>query len=130
MIGDQLQRAIYSTLKAAAICEGRIYDRPPADAVTPYVTIGDEQAQEQGSDCGQIWEVYTDVHVWDTPMGASKAMAKTIGAAIVPLLATRSLSVAAHAVQAASVSASRTFRDPDGVTEHAVITLRYILTPA
>lgn len=130
MIGDQLQKAIYATLKSAGICDGRIYDRPPDDAATPYVTIGDEQAQEQGSDCGLIWEVFTDVHVWDTPEGASKARAKQTGADIVPLLATTALVVADYAVKAAQCSASRTFRDPDGVTEHAVLTFRYILTPA
>lgn len=128
MIGDALQRAIYTALKGAGICEGRIYDRPPMDAVMPYVTIGDEQDMDMAGSCGPIWDISTDLHVWDAPEGASKVAIKTIGAAIVPLL-TSGLVVAGQTVTVAALSTSRVFRDPDGVTEHAVLTFRFVLTP-
>lgn len=126
MIGPELQKGIYDALVAAAVAGGRIYDNPPKQPTFPYVTIGDEQLVSDGDDAGGCDtgdEVSVDVHVWSRPGTGSKAQAKTLAAAAVAAL--RTVSVSGHAVTLAEPDTVRTFRDPDGVTEHSVITFTY-----
>lgn len=129
MIGDQLQRSIYGILTAANIAEDRVYDRAPASASFPYVTIGDEQVIDDGTTCADAWDVATDVHVWSRSSSGSKSELKTLVAQIVPLLATE-IAVTGFRNVSGKLESSRTFRDPDGISEHAVLTFRYLLDPA
>lgn len=130
MIGPELQQAIYAALVAApAICDGRVYDRVPDEPVFPYLTIGDEQAIDDGNSCEDAWEVFADAHVWSRPESTSKVEAKTIGAAVVDRLVTE-LVVAGFRVVFAALESYRTLRDPDGLTEHVIITVKYSLQPA
>lgn len=130
MIGDQLQKAIFAALKTSpAVADGGIYDQPPADAAFPYVTIGDDQVLDDGNTCGDGWEVFSDVHVWSRSVAGSKLEAKQIRAEIVTRL-TALIDVQDFAVVIASLETARTFRDPDGMTEHAVLTFKHTLQPA
>lgn len=129
MIGAQLQKAIFDALTTAGICSGRIYDGVQENPVFPYVTIGDEQILEKGNSCQDGWEVFSDVHVWSRPATSSKAETKNIIAQIVPLLAT-TLTLTGFRTVIGELETSRVFRDPDGKTEHGVITLRFVIEPA
>lgn len=129
MIGGELQQAIYAALVAGSIAGGRIYDRVPASAAFPYVTIGDEQVIDDGSACMDEWEVISDVHVWSRPAIGSKLEAKALIAQIVPLLAT-TLTVAGFRTVVGDLQSSRIFRDPDGLTEHGALSFRYMIDPA
>lgn len=129
MIGDQLQRAIFDILTAASIAGDRVFDRPPTNASFPYVTIGDEQVIDDGTTCADAWDVATDVHVWSRPESGSKSELKTLIAQIVPLLATE-IAVTGFRNVSGNLETTRSFRDPDGITEHAVLTFRYLLDPA
>lgn len=129
MIGDQLQHAIFDILTAANVAGDRVFDRPPKDALFPYVTIGDEQVIDDGTTCADGWDVATDVHVWSRPSSGSKSELKTLVAQIVPLLATE-IAVTGFRNVAGKLETTRSFRDPDGITEHAVLTFRYLLDPA
>lgn len=130
MIGAELQKAIYAALTAApAMAGGRVYDRVPAEPVFPYVTIGDEQVVDDGNSCDDGWEVFSDVHVWSRPAAGSKAEVKDIAPPIVARLRSN-LSVTGYVVIVAALEGMRTFRDPDGLTEHSVLTFRYLLQPA
>jgi hypothetical protein len=130
MIGGELQTAQYAALSGAGVADGRVYDKPPAlpDRVFPYVTIGDEQVIDDGTSCADAWEILSDVHVWSRPNSGSKLEVKTLTSAIVPLLAAP-LAVVGHRVVEASLQSARTFRDPDGITEHSVMTFRYLVDP-
>lgn len=129
MIGSQLQAAIYTVLTGASVAGGRIYDRVPEGPTYPYVTIGDDQTINAGNVCEDGWTVYADVHVWSRPANESKGEVKGLVATIVPLLATE-LTVTGHLVVLGELETVRTFRDPDGLTEHSVITIRYEVEPA
>lgn len=127
MIDSSLQKAIFTALSGLVL--GRIYDQVPASPQFPYITIGDEQDIEDGNSCEDGWEVFTDVHVWSRPDAGSKAALKDLMAQIVPLLAIN-LNVTGFRVVTAKLVNSRAFRDPDGQTEHGVLTFRYLIDPA
>jgi len=129
MIGPELQKAIFDALVTGGICAGRIYDDPPADAVFPYITIGDEQVIDDGNTCGDAWEVHNDVHVWSRPDAKSRREAKEIAAAIVPLIAIE-LTVPGFRVAEAHHSNTRHLDDPDGITKHSIVSVEHQLDPA
>ena len=130
MIGAELQKAIFAALTAApTVAGGRVYDRVPAVPVFPYVTIGDEQVVDDGNSCDDGWEVFSDIHVWSRPATGSKTEVKDLAPPIVARLRT-ALAVTGFVVVVAALETMRTFRDPDGLTEHSVLTFRYLLQPA
>jgi hypothetical protein len=129
MIGDGLQRALFDALKTAGIAGGRIYDQVPPNAKFPYVTIGDEQVIDDGNTCTESWEVYPDVHVWSRPDAGSKGELKiAMKAAADAILAIAS--VPGLTLVSVKPETSRSFREPDGKTEHGVLTFRFIIDPA
>lgn len=130
MIGAQLQRAIYAALMASPpVAGGQIYDRVSDGKPYPHVTIGDDQVIENGTACYDGWEVFADVHIWSRSVAGSKAEAKDLAAVIVARLATPSLKVSGFRIAVANLQTSRTMRDRDGLTEHLVITIRFLLFP-
>lgn len=128
MIGTEVQKAIFDALSGApAIADGRVYDLVPREAAFPYVTIGDEQALDDGNACDDGWEVFADVHVWSRSVGYPEA--KGLMAKIVPRL-TGISAIAGYTLIAVELESSRIFRDGDGLTSHGVITIRFVITPA
>lgn len=129
MIGSGLQQAIFDALRTAGVTGGRIYDQVPAAPTFPYVTIGDEQVIDDGNSCGASWEVYPDIHVWSRPTAGSKgelkAAMEAVAGAILGIAA-----VSGKTLVSVKPESSRAFRDPDGKTEHGVLTFRFILDPA
>jgi hypothetical protein len=132
VIGSALQKAIYAALagNSPAIAGGRVYDRVPAGATFPYITIGNDQVLDDGDSCGDGWEVFADVHLWSRPASGSKAEVKDLAAQVEGAINTMSLAVAGFNVLISSFESLRFERDPDGVTEHGILTMRYILQPA
>ncbi|MBL0374034.1 DUF3168 domain-containing protein [Rhizobium sp. KVB221] len=127
MIGTEVQKAIHDALMAApAVAGGRIYDRVPDKPTFPYITIGDEQILDDGNSCDDGWEVFHDLHAWSRSVGFPEV--KGLIAAAVPRLASIA-SIGGHTLIAAEVQATRVFRDPDGLTNHGVITVRFVITP-
>lgn len=137
-----LQKAIFSTLRddatviAALNGEARIYDRVPPLASTaaakngaafPYVTVGDDQIVDDSTTCGEAYELFATVHIWSRDVGkvASKLLASAIRAALDAPLVIEGFDVIVH-----EFSDARFFREPDGLTEHGVLTFRYLVDPA
>lgn len=129
MIGDQVQQAIYAALTGASIAAGRVYDQVPANPVFPYVTIGDEQVLDESTGCGAAWEVFVDIHCWSRPVAGSKLEVKALAATVVTAILGIA-SVAGHLLVGIEHQTTRVFRDPDGKTEHAAITIRALIDPA
>ena len=129
MIGPAAQKAIWSALTAANVCGGRIYDMPPREAVFPYASIGDEQVIDDSDSCQDGWEVFSDIHVWSRPVSGSKVEVKTeAAAAIAAVLGISSL--AGFSLVAVFHETTRFLRDPDGLTEHGIITIKMTVSPA
>lgn len=133
MIGTQVQKAIYDALTdSPAIAGGRVYDHVPrangeVTAEFPYIEIGDEQIIDDGNTCDDGWEVVADVHVWSRAVGYPEA--KSLIASIAPRLVGIT-SIADHTLIAVEVENTHVFRDPDGLTSHGVISVRFVVTPA
>lgn len=129
MIGPGLQRAIYAALSGAGIAGGRIYDGVPDNPVFPYVTIGDEQIIDDSNTCGESWEAFADIHVWSRPVAGSKVEAKTIAAAVKGAVLAIG-TVSGGTLTGVFSETARSFRDPDGLTEHTVLTFKFIIEEA
>jgi hypothetical protein len=129
MIGPQLQKALYDALTGAGVASGRVYDRVPDNPVFPYVTIGDEQVIDDGNTCQDGWEVYPTVHVWGRDPSGSRASVKAMMAQAVTAVLSIT-SVTGFVLVASQLQDSRVDRDPDGLTDHAVATFKFILDPA
>lgn len=131
MIDGSLQTAIYAALTASpALADGRVYDRVPGTPDFPYITIGDEQVLDNGNSCDDGWEIYSDIHVWSRPRAGSKLEAKTLVAAIVARLVDQTITVTGFRVVISQMERVEYMRDPDGLTEHGVLTVRHVLDPA
>jgi hypothetical protein len=128
-----LQGAIVAALKADpdvdALVAGRVYDRPPQDVVFPFVEVGDFQETDAGAGCMEdAAEVFVDVHAWSRSIGKVEAhrLAGAIKAALhitAPMLAGNW-----RCVELAQQS-TRVLTDSDGITAHAVITMRAMIEP-
>lgn len=128
MIGAEVQKAVYDALVVApALAGGRVYDQPPPKPTFPHFGIGQEQIIDDGNTCDDGWEVFTDVHVWSRAVGFPEA--KGLIAAAVPRLCSITL-ITGFTVIAAEIANTRVFRDPDGLTSHGVISVRFVITPA
>lgn len=127
MIGPQLQQAIYAELTdTPTLVGGRVYDRVPDGADFPYVTIGEDQTLDDGDTCSDSWEVFTDVHVWSRAVGFPEA--KALAAGVVPRVLSID-TVTGFDVISAQVENQRAFRESDGLTNHVVISFRFLLSP-
>jgi hypothetical protein len=129
MIADELQKAVFSALSSASICEGRIYDGVPHAPVFPYVTIGDENVRDSGNQCGDGWGIFFDVHAWSRPASASKVEVKQIAAAVRNAIVSID-SLSGFSLVSIEHQATLSRRESDGLTEHAAMTFRAEVDPA
>lgn len=124
---EALQRALYATLTATpavtTLIGPRVYDAPPPDAAYPFVEIAAVQMNEDGADCVDGTEAFIDVHAWSQVPGSIEA--KRIAGAVKGALHEAVLDLApGHRLVEILHRTTRVFRDPDGLTTHAVITFR------
>lgn len=128
MISTEIQQAIYSALIAGTpLCGGRVYDSVPENPTFPYITIGEENTVDDGNTCDDGWDVYADVHVWSRGVGFPEA--KRVMAEARDRLA-GIWAISGHTLIAAEVERTGVFRDPDGLTSHGVLSVKFIITPA
>lgn len=125
-----LQAGVVAALKAhaplTALVGARIYDRIPAGPVFPYLTIGEDQILDDGTTCDEAWECFVTVHGWSRTVG--KVELKLVMAAAMAALGT--VEASGFIVTERQPREVRYLRDPDGLTEHAVATYRYLIDPA
>ena len=130
MIDGELQKAIYAALTTApALVDGNVFDQVPESNPFPRITIGDEQVIDDSTSCQDGWDVSTDVHCWSRPETGSKLEVKQIAAAVVSRIVAIS-GIAGFSLVSLTHETTRIFRDPDGLTEHAVVTFRALIDPA
>lgn len=128
----ELQAAIVGALKAdtalVAIVGTRVYDNVPPGAAYPYVSLGQPQVLPDKADCidGSI-VVYT-VHGWSSDLGKS-VQVKQIGARIGAALDENEFSLTGHRVVIAQHEQTNYLDDPDGITKHVAVTLRFSTEP-
>ncbi|MBO9194329.1 DUF3168 domain-containing protein [Rhizobium sp. 16-449-1b] len=119
----ELQGAIVARLKAdaalTALVGGRVYDQPPSPATYPYVTIGEAQTLRDDATCISGSKVYLTLHGWSTAVGYPEA--KRIAEAVAESLHLAPLALPTNHLISLMHRQTRTLRDVDGLTSHAVI---------
>ena len=122
-----LQTALYARL-AAVLAPVAVYDHVPqvadpgSDVPFPYVTIGDDEAREWGTDTETGDETTITVHVWSRERGRLET--KQLQDSIRDALHDYNLTVAGYATVLLLWESSLTLEDPDGVTHHGVTRFR------
>lgn len=119
----ELQGAIIARLKAdatlATLIGSRVYDQPPDGATFPYFTIGEAQFLRDDATCVTGGQVYLTMHAWSRAVGFPEV--KRIADAAVESLHLAPITLPTNHLISIMHRQTRTFRDPDGLTGHAVI---------
>lgn len=128
----ELQKAIVARLRAdaavTALVAGRVYDAPPISPVFPYITLGEADVLVQRADCYDGSECSMSVHGWSRATGFPEV--KRIAAAVRASLHEAPLELAdGERLVDVEVTDNRALRDPDGLTSHAVVTVRAFTEP-
>jgi len=119
----ELQGAIVTRLKADAtlttLISGRVYDQPPDPVTFPYVTIGEAQFLRDDATCISGGDVYLTLHGWSRAVGFPEV--RRVADAVMDSLHLAPLTLATNRLVSIMHRQTRVFRDPDGLTSHAVI---------
>ena len=123
------QQALFDALKAASICDGRIWDEAPqkeektdADNIFPYVLIGEMVSSTEDMEGYNGSISFIDLEIWTRAAG--KKQGKEIGAAIHDAIHAKVLSVNGMAYALFEIDQERTFREADGISRRLVQTIR------
>lgn len=128
----ELQKAIVARLKAdagvTALVGQKIYERVPAGAEFPYVTLTTGQVIPERADCYKGYEVFRQIDVWSRAVGSPEA--QRIAMAIESALDGAPLSLAGYRLHELTLEASPyPLTDPDGITTHIPLTFRALIDP-
>ncbi|MGO6835023.1 DUF3168 domain-containing protein [Rhizobium ruizarguesonis] len=119
----ELQGALVARLKADApltvLVQGRVYDQPPSPVVYPYVTIGEAQTLRDDATCVSGAQIYLTLHAWSTQVGFPEV--RKVADAVVESLHLAPITLPTNRLISIMHRQTRTFRDADGLTSHAVI---------
>lgn len=112
-----------------ALVGDRIYDRVPPNPTFPYITLGDVQAIDEDADWRQRYAVTLTSHAWSRAVGQVEALriAQAMRDAIRGATRGSGLTVSGYCIASARHRDTRTFRDPDGLTTHAVVTFEAVI---
>ncbi len=132
-----MQVALFEALSASELLQAfigspaRVYDRVPINPATkeptfPYVTIFDAHVVNDWAEGIDGSEVYCDAHVWSRATGHAEA--KKI-ADLVRQTMCQLLQPVGHVVVVFEYVNTRHLTDPDGVTAHSIVTVRYSTEP-
>ncbi|NGO51612.1 DUF3168 domain-containing protein [Allomesorhizobium camelthorni] len=126
----ELQGAIVSRLKAdatvAALVEQRIYDHVPrsttgdVSATFPFVGIANWQEISDDADCINGFQIFVDIDCWSRSVGFPQV--HDLADAVRAALSDAEFALSANALVYFECRENRTFRDPDGLSSHAVLT--------
>ena len=103
-----------------------VYDRVPTSPPFPYVTIADAHVVDDWAEGIEGSEIFCDVHVWSRAVGhvEAKKVCSAVRAAMCQLL-----QLVGHRVVVFEFVSTRHLTDPDGVTAHSIVTVRYSTEP-
>lgn len=125
----ELQAAIVSKLKndagVQAVVGQRIYDEVPSNPTFPYISLGDPQVLPDDADCIDGTEIFWQIDGWarDPTFPMPKKIAKAITAA----LHNQDITVSGYTVVVCELNTTNYLRDPDGITRHCAVSIRFLL---
>lgn len=127
-----LKTAIIAWLKAdtaiAAMISDRVFDASKKGDVFPHVTMGGVQVLPDKGDAVDGAESFVTIDAWSRLAGSVELdlLAKLVASS----LDDAELAVDEQHLVDLVHESTRTLRDPDGVTRHAIITFRALTEPA
>lgn len=120
----ELQGAIVARLKATgavtALVGQRIYDRVPDHPTFPYISLGPDDVLSDDADCVTGFEITVQIDCWSRAVGFPEV--KRVADEVRTALHGHDFSLATNAAVLFEHRITRTFRDPDGLTNHAAMT--------
>lgn len=119
------QAGIYKALVAAGLT---VYDEPPENAGFPYITIGETVTLDAGTKTSQADEHVETLHVWSRKKGFSEA--KQIASAAIMELSAYSFAESGYFIRFLELDSATSLRDPDGLTRHIVLRIRFKVNQA
>ena len=121
----ELQGAINTRLRADAqlttLVNKRVYDQAPSPVIYPYITMGEAQSLRDDAQCIDGAKIYLTLHAWSSSVGFPEV--KRIADAVSESLHLAPIELPTHRLVSIMHRQTRTFRDSDGITSHAVIEL-------
>lgn len=125
----EMQAAIVARLTndsaLTALINKRVFDRVPEDSAFPYVSLGPTQEIAEDAECIDADEVHVQIDAWSREVGYPEV--RKIADAVRKALDDYAFTLTANALVAFEYRQTRTMRDPDGVTNHAVIEFTAII---
>lgn len=125
----ELQGAIVQRLKAdpavTALINGRVYDSVPGNAVFPYVSYGPSDLVTDDADCITAFSGFHQLDAWSRGVGYPEV--KKIANSVRIALHDADLALPTNALVFIEHRSTRYMRDPDGLTNHAVIQLETVI---
>jgi hypothetical protein len=100
-----------------------VFDAVPEDQEFPYITLGEDTASDWSTKTGRGEELTHTLHVWSRYDG--KKEAKEIMALILQALEQPLSLEGGFFVDVTKVELMEVFTDPDGITRHGVMRLRF-----
>lgn len=128
MINDPstaLQQGIYTVL-SNAMKPVKVYDSVPPGAIFPYITIGQDHFLDDNAEGIDGAECFPTIHIWSRKPGKTEAKELT-KKAVVALYT--NISLTGFRVAEVTLDGLTHLSDPDGLTSHSVITMRYLIEP-
>ncbi len=126
----ELQKGLFdklrndATLTALLGGSAKIYDSPPDGAVTPYVTIGDDTASDEGTKTYRGQQITATIHSWSQKK--SRAEVKGIMDRIWSLLHEGTITISGHSLILMRFEFGNTELDPDDRTYHGIQRFRVL----
>lgn len=131
----EVLKALRSTLIAdtdlTRIINERVYARPPEKAPFPYITIGDRTSYTDfSSNTHNGQDIQIDVHCWDQPKPQTQEtkLCREIMGHVRRVLHFADLSLLPphHAIVCYAVNGVGPLTDPDGFTQHGIVSFRIL----
>lgn len=121
----EMQGFIVNTLKSdagvQALVGQRVYDRIPDNPVFPYISMGPMQEINEYPDCIDGAELAVQIDAWSRAVGSPEV--KRIANAVHVALNDADVDLPVNACCYLTLTNTIHLRDPDGITEHAAMTL-------
>lgn len=120
--------ALFSTANGGAGVgvADRVFDSVPEGAAFPYIRVGDAHVLGDDDECEQISEVVERIHVWSRATGWPEA--KAIVAKIRDALRASTITLADFNVDSVQFVQTLFLEDPDGISRHAVLEVRFLIS--
>lgn len=130
----ELQASIVNRLKndpgVQAIVGQRIYDKVPANVTFPYISLGDNQVilDTDASECWDGVEIFWQLDGW--ARNDYYPECKQISKAVVASMHNHPLTITGYSNIVVEMNTVNYLHDPDGITRHVAINLRFLIQAA